>query len=244
MQYMFVKLKYFFKNLSVKTNIHKILIKNHMQEFHNHIKDCPIELTLDIGSGQSPYKSLFTSKEYISLDIDIQKGEVDIIGDLCNLPIKEGIAHLVICTEVLEHVENIEKAMQELHRILKKGGYLVLSTPLLIGVHDSIDYYRFTDIALKSLLDKYKFEILLIRKRGGIFSSLYGILSIIPHQLYSCETPRGEKNYKDKNYIKDFLAFVFYLSLFPIMKLCLVLDKLDKNKNFTLGYEVLAKKRE
>lgn len=228
-------LEQLFKNTATKTSLHKYHLNKHIKEFTQHIKNHPI--ILDIGSATSPYKSFFTFKEYISLDIDVQRGgNIDIIGDVSNLPIQGSSVDCIICTEVLEHVKDTENAFRELNRVLKSGGYLILTTPLLIGVHDSIDFYRFTETALRSLLDKYEFEILIFKKRGGIFSSVVSILSQIPYQVFGPYTNK-------RNYIKFGIFFLFYLSLFPVKKICLMLDKFDKNKNFTLGYDVLAKKK-
>ena len=228
------KLEHLFENTAAKLNLHKYHLKRHIKEFSMHVKD-PLKI-LDIGSATSPYKSFFAFKEYISLDIEVRGENIDIIGDISNLPIQGNGMDCIICTEVIEHVKDTENAFRELNRVLKSEGYLILTIPFLIGVHDSIDFYRFTETALRSLLDKYEFEILIFKKRGGIFSSLVSILSQIPYQVFGPYTNK-------RNYIKFSIFFLFYLSLFPVKKICLVLDKFDKNKNFTIGYDVLAKKK-
>jgi SAM-dependent methyltransferase len=90
-------------------------------------------LLLDVGGGESPYKTLFKYEKYISLDIDKSK-QPDIVGDICNIPFDDNTIDLVICTEVLEHVEDTDKALTELNRVLSEDCYLILTTPLLIGV--------------------------------------------------------------------------------------------------------------
>jgi SAM-dependent methyltransferase len=44
------------------------------------------------------------------------------------LPLPEESHHLVICSEVVEHLEKPEKLLQELYRILQPGGFLILTT--------------------------------------------------------------------------------------------------------------------
>jgi ubiquinone/menaquinone biosynthesis C-methylase UbiE len=53
------------------------------------------------------------------------------IADLTRLNFVEESFDLVLCSDVLEHVEDDEKAFSELAHILKKGGILLLTTPRL-----------------------------------------------------------------------------------------------------------------
>lgn len=52
-----------------------------------------------------------------------------ISGDARALPVKDASADLVICSEVLEHIEENRQCLKEIHRILKPGGRLLLSMP-------------------------------------------------------------------------------------------------------------------
>jgi len=48
-------------------------------------------------------------------------------GSIYDLPYKDGSFDLVVCTEVLEHLENPQKALLEITRLSKK--YIILSVP-------------------------------------------------------------------------------------------------------------------
>ncbi|MFZ7128738.1 MAG: class I SAM-dependent methyltransferase [Desulfobacterales bacterium] len=50
-------------------------------------------------------------------------------GDVRTLPFPDGVFDLVICSEVLEHIDRDEKAAAEIVRVLKPGGDLVVSVP-------------------------------------------------------------------------------------------------------------------
>ena len=50
-------------------------------------------------------------------------------SDITGLPFPDGFFHMVICAEVLEHIPNQEKAVNEVIRVLKPGGDLVVSVP-------------------------------------------------------------------------------------------------------------------
>lgn len=79
----------------------------------------------------------------------------DIVGDIHNLPMADESEEAVICIAVLEHVENPIKAMEEMKRVLKKGGYAFIYVPFLYYYHAEKGYYgdfwRFTEDSLKWL---------------------------------------------------------------------------------------------
>jgi ubiquinone/menaquinone biosynthesis C-methylase UbiE len=56
------------------------------------------------------------------IDADLRQGSLEA------LPFADGEFDLVLCTQVIEHVPDAERAMGELHRVLRPGGRLVVST--------------------------------------------------------------------------------------------------------------------
>lgn len=78
----------------------------------------------------------------------------DIVGDIHNLPFENNSKEAILCLAVLEHVENPIKAMDELHRVLKPGGKLLIYVPFLYYYHAHEgyygDYWRFTIDTLKN----------------------------------------------------------------------------------------------
>ena len=46
---------------------------------------------------------------------------------------------VVICCHVIEHVDDDDKAMRELHRVLRKGGFAVLQVPLALNLEKTIE---------------------------------------------------------------------------------------------------------
>ena len=192
-------------------------------------------LVLDVGSGSSPYKEAFAREIYVSMDIDSQSN-VDIIGDVCCLPFKGDTADVIVLTEVLEHVRDTREGFRELNRVLSQGGYLVLTIPLLWGIHDRVDYYRWTDAGLKVQLAEYGFDVLKLENSGGIFNCLGEMLRQIPYQLFGPYSPAS------RNWLKYGLVFLSFLWLIPVVGLLRALDRFDTKKNFTLGYSVLAQR--
>ncbi len=82
----------------------------------------------------------------------------DYIWDITKLNslIEDESFDLVICTEVLEHTLQPFDAINEISRILKKGGKLLLSTPYNFRIHWPLpDCWRFTEYWLMALLKNF-----------------------------------------------------------------------------------------
>ncbi|KKQ57721.1 MAG: Methyltransferase type 11 [Parcubacteria group bacterium GW2011_GWA2_38_13] len=83
----------------------------------------------------------------------------DIVGDIHNLPFSDNSCDAIICIAVLEHVENPWKACQEMHRVLKQGGYCFVYVPFLYYYHSHEgyykDYWRFTKDSLGILFKNF-----------------------------------------------------------------------------------------
>jgi len=98
------------------------------------------DIVLDIGSGypfqkeMGKYKQLFKNSRYYSLDYTTQY-KPDIVGDIHNLPLRDGQIDAVICKAVLEHVPEPQRAVKEMYRILRDGGKLFANIPFLYPYH-------------------------------------------------------------------------------------------------------------
>ena len=77
-------------------------------------------IVLDVGSKHSPYRSQIKCDKYVRFDID-ESSNPDICGDLHDTKIPDNSYDCVIATEVLEHLYDPQKAMEEIRRILKPG---------------------------------------------------------------------------------------------------------------------------
>jgi len=89
------------------------------------------KIILDIGCGHRK------APNSIGVDIKRTRG-VDIIADVCRLPFKDESIDEIICSEVLEHVDDLVKAMEEIHRVLKPGGKVMIKVPHV----KSLDAFR------------------------------------------------------------------------------------------------------
>jgi SAM-dependent methyltransferase len=83
--------------------------------------------------------------------------------DLCAPPLVDlGPFDVVICEQVIEHVEDPAAAAANLRGLCAPGGHVVVSTPFLIRVHEEWgmqDYWRFTPRGLRTLLERAGLEV-------------------------------------------------------------------------------------
>lgn len=118
---------------------------------------------LDFGCGVMPYKHMFEGhiKKYTGVDVgNNPKADINISpGD--KLPFNNDEFDVVLSSQVLEHVIDVDQYMNECYRVLKNNGYLLLSTHGTWQYHASpYDYHRWTSIGLKNLLEKNNFKVI------------------------------------------------------------------------------------
>lgn len=123
-----------------KNPLKQFFINNFFNSLFSVLKDLQIDTVLDVGCGEgftlSKLKENKIGKKYEGIDasreaIYIGKKQYPELnlkeGNIYKLDYKDNSLDLVICTEVLEHLENPEKALRELLRVSKK--YLIISVP-------------------------------------------------------------------------------------------------------------------
>jgi predicted SAM-dependent methyltransferase len=60
---------------------------------------------------------------------DLNSPLADVKADICNLPFEDNTYDIIFCNHVLEHIPDDTKAIQELYRVLKKGGMGIFQIP-------------------------------------------------------------------------------------------------------------------
>lgn len=60
---------------------------------------------------------------------DLNSPLADVKADICNLPFPDNAFDVILCNHVLEHIPNDTKAMHELYRVMKPGGWGIFQIP-------------------------------------------------------------------------------------------------------------------
>jgi len=76
---------------------------------------------------------------------DLESPIADVKADICNLPFEDDSYDVIFCNHVLEHIPDDTKAMQELFRILKPGGFGVFQIPQDLSREKTFEDNSITD---------------------------------------------------------------------------------------------------
>lgn len=125
---------------------------------------------LDLGGGEGELSGPLTSRgyEYVNVDIAAQ-GPGAVVADAHDLPFRDCSFDLVISSDSLEHFHDPAQALREVSRVLTPGGTLVIWVPFLHPFHVT-DYYRYTPLGLRHLLDGAGLECVSLEAPLGLFS--------------------------------------------------------------------------
>ena len=212
------------------------------------LKKIPEGLTiLDAGAGESPFKKFCGHLKYIAQDfgqyhgdgeIGLQTGtwnnsKLDIVSDILSIPLPDGSVDAIMCTEVLEHVPDPLGAIKEFNRLIKPGGYLLLTAPFASLTHFAP--YHFASGLSKYFYEKHLpdngFEITDLQLNGNFFE-------------YVAQENRRIKSVAAKyagKRINIFDKIIIHLNLLVLQNL----SKRDKGSSELLcyGIHVLARKK-
>lgn len=125
------------------------------------------EPIMEIGSYQvagqesiADLRSFFPRKKYIGVDKRPGPG-VDTMADVQDLPQPTGSVGTVIAISTFEHVPRFWRGFEEVFRVLRPDGVLLVACPFYFYIHAfPSDYWRFTPAALDLLLENYPSKIL------------------------------------------------------------------------------------
>lgn len=205
---------------------------------------------LDVGAGSCPYRNQLQHCEYKTQDFQQltssqlrngSYGQIDYVCDASSIPVEDASFDVIICTEVLEHILEPIKVIEEFSRILKPGGKVLLSAPLGSGIHQEPHHYYggFTPFWYKSVLERNGFKEIQVEENRGSYA------------FFSQESIRfvaSTKPWKLKtNVISRLLWLPIWIALSPVLAIAIpiisrTLDKYDAEKKFTVGYHIVAQK--
>ena len=196
------------------------LIKHKLKDFLYDLKNMDV---LDFGCGDARYKELIiTNNKYTGVDVEISgfdknKKIADVFWDNKTLPFNDETFDVIICTESLNQVDDINNTIKEIKRVLKKGGKIFVTMVFIFGEHDTPhDFTRYTSFGIKNIFKKNNLKILKYEKL------LEGKKSII--QILESEFTRY-LNEKCNKKFKLIYRLLFSIVLILIKFLFLILPK-------------------
>ncbi len=133
---------------------------------------------LDIGCGTKRKRLLAGSAvtDYVGLDHEgclHDMSLVDIVASAYEIPEPDESFDGIVCTSVLEHLEDSRAAVAEGYRVLRKGGHAVYTVPLFWHVHEAPrDFYRFTEYGLRYVFESVGYEIVEVIPGSGFWITM------------------------------------------------------------------------
>ena len=212
------------------------------------LKKIPAESTiLDAGAGECQFKKYCGHLKYIAQDfaqydgtgeIGLQTGtwdnsKLDVVSDILAIPLPENAVDAIMCTEVLEHIPDTISAIKEFARLIKPGGYLLITAPFVSFTHFAP--YHFTTGFSRFFYEKHLpdngFEITDLQLNGNFFE----FMAQENRRIKSIAT-----KYADKK-INIFQKIIIHLNLLMLQGL----SKRDKGSSELLcyGIHVFARKK-
>jgi SAM-dependent methyltransferase len=145
---------------------------------------------LDVGCGGKPYLPLLApyAKAYVGVDA-VAGAAVDDIAVAEQLPYGDASFDVVICTQVLEHVDDPAQALSEIARVLRPGGVTFLSTHGVYLYHpdppdSDRDYWRWTHSGLARIFNQAAdWQELKVQAQGDVMACLGYILAQYADEL-------------------------------------------------------------
>ncbi len=202
---------------------------------------------LDVGAGELRNKPFCRHLDYVSQDFCgyLGKGDgtglqnsqwdvsgIDITSDITEIPAEDASFEYVLCTEVFEHIKYPVKALEEMHRLLKPGGSLILTAPFCSLTHMA-PYHMYSGFSrywYKEVMADIGFTEIEIEANGNWFDYMTQEIRRVPLMA--------------KKYSGVGPGFLLKALVLPMLILLRLLNRAGNHSDELLcfGYHVKAKK--
>ncbi len=193
---------------------------------------------LDIGCGRQWYRRelqpLF--KKYIALDHPVLKEQykstypVEIESDVEIIPLSAKSVDIAMMNLVIEHIPDPEKALQEVKRVLKRGGFFIIYFVENYPVHGEIPYtyQHFTDRGFEKLLAEKGFSVKKRLRFGNFWKTHITYKNVFMMDMI-------KKNLR-KNIIIGLFLFVFFAPFIILGNLAAYVLGRSRTRDFAIGH--------
>lgn len=192
---------------------------------------------LDIGCGNKPYEIFFKDRitGYTGCDVvQSDKNKVDVICEATALAFPDALFDTVFSTQVIEHVGDPFKMLQEANRVLQPNGQIIVSAPFCWELHEEpYDFYRYSKYGLKAMFEQKGFEVIEIKANGGKWAAIF---QMNINMIYSTFKKR-------KWWIRIAKGIFINLRFTSLLnKIAVWVDKKFHDELLTLNYVIIARK--
>jgi SAM-dependent methyltransferase len=183
---------------------------------------------LDLGGRIQPYRPLLEGRVRCYVAVDLRFTPlVSVVARGEQIPLADASFDLAICTQMLEYVAEPAAVLAEIHRVLKPGGYLMLSVPSVCPQDSEHDRWRFLPASLHQLLAEFA-SVEVLAEGGsvaGLFRSINACMNIFARY--------------------GWVRSLFRYSVFPVVNVAgVLLEKMSggRNTQFAANYSAFARK--
>lgn len=192
---------------------------------------------LDFGCGRKPYENLFSVSEYIGIDMEQtghehKNSKVDVYYDGKHIPFADETFDSLFCSEVFEHVFNLDEILPEIGRVMKTNGQMLITVPFCWNEHEvPYDFGRYTSFGIRHILEKAGFEVVEFRKSGNFARVTWQLWALYFHSIFQF-----------KNKMLHYLVSMIFIVPINIIGVIL-LNLFPKNDTLYFNNVVLARKK-
>ena len=136
---------------------------------------------LDLGGKRNLKRGKFDVSDCNTESIVFFNPDPETSPDICGMappiPCQNESFDTVICTEVIEYINDPAELIREISRVLKPNGIVILSVPFLVSEHQDLesDFVRITGPGVTNLISD-KFDIVSIYYLGGTIAVIFDLV--------------------------------------------------------------------
>ncbi|HEY2514872.1 MAG TPA: class I SAM-dependent methyltransferase [Polyangiaceae bacterium] len=214
---------------------------------------------LDVGCGEKPYEAIFRPyvKEYVGVEYEasfggtqtsVRSSKPDYFYDGKRLPFEAQSFDVVLSIQVLEHTPSPQVVLNEMARVVKKGGLVVVNAPFSFRLHEEPhDYFRYTPHAWRAMFDEAGLEVDEIWNQGDLWTvlghKLNSYLAFRVARLDALAQQMGKLGHEGARTASPrFWTFPLVLpAMFAVSGAARVLDRVAPDGTESLSYLVIGR---
>jgi SAM-dependent methyltransferase len=216
---------------------------------------------LDVGCGNKPYEHMFLPyvSEYIGIEHEGSFAQThaanaerapDYYYDGDKLPFPDQSFDTVLSVQVLEHTPQPQRLLNEMARVLREDGLLILTAPFSFRLHEEPhDYFRFSPHGLRSMANEAGLEITETWNQGDLWSvvahKINSFLAFKVMAVQSVAQTMGKLKHESTASSAGRLWLVPFVvpSMAVLSGAARILDRIAPDGTEALSFTILARRR-